>query len=48
MPDETPGIKRLFVPKEIRGTFTLGVREAEAWLYKFKQCYVALSSLIDK
>ena len=34
--------------KICRGTFTLGVREAKAWLYKFKQCYVALSSLIDK
>jgi len=30
------------------GTFTLGIREAEAWLYKFKQCYVALSSLVNK
>jgi len=29
-------------------TFTLRVQEAEAWLYKFKQFYVALSSLIDK
>jgi len=29
--------------KIIWGTFTLGVQEAEAWLYKFKQCYVAFS-----